>query len=719
MISPSAFASLLQSALQEGRYSLPPGYSLKLRAIPRTLVFKQPATTSRGVYRKREVWYIVLVAQCAGRSFVGLGECAPLYDLSSDYGIDYSQRLTALCREVEAGGFLEAARYRHLSSMVMGIETAFLSVWGAMRGNRLELFPSAFTRGSYGIPINGLVWMGSAPEMRLRMEQKLAAGFRCVKLKIGAIDFEKELALIQALRERYSPDEVVIRLDANGAFSPDEALQKLQRLASYHIHSIEQPIKAGQWQALASICRHSPIPIALDEELIGLSTTDERCRMLDTVRPHYVVLKPSLHGGLSGSHEWMQLARKRCIGFWVTSALESNVGLNALVQWTAYLHETEAPSSPWLTQGFGTGGLFERNYMPCPLSLEGPTMYYGNAAVRSFLSEVDAYSRQLQSPSCMQLPLTTSGSTGEPHTIHVRKEQMVHSALSTIKALQLPAHATALLCLPLNYVAARMMVVRALTAPFHLCSVPPCARPFSQLTAAPYFAAVTPQQVYDSLQHSRDRALMRRVRCLLIGGGHIPPAVEEALQRFHHPVWSSYGMTETLSHIALRRLNGPARSDAYTPLPGVTLSLSEQGTLVISAPGVCDEPVVTHDLADLLPTGRFRVTGRTDNTICSGGLKFQIEPMEQALAGLPCRFLITYLPDARLGQAVTMLYEAALGDVSLRSQLEAICREVLPHHSIPRHYLRVNALPLTASGKPARAEAARMALEAFNASRGK
>lgn len=251
--------------------------------------------------------------------------------------------------------------------MLFGIETALLN----LKTGSSMLFDTTFGRGEEGIPINGLVWMGSFDEMQQRIEQKLAQGFHCVKLKIGAIDFNAELELLKKIRSRYSRQEIELRVDANGAFSPDEALQKLEQLSLYDIHSIEQPIRQQQWSDMAMLCRESPIPIALDEELIGVNDSFTKTQMLDIIKPAYIILKPSLHGGISGTQEWISLARNRGIGSWITSALESNVGLNAIAHLTAFIYGPHIQQP----QGLGTGQLFTDN-VPMPLEIRGDKLWY-------------------------------------------------------------------------------------------------------------------------------------------------------------------------------------------------------------------------------------------------------------------------------------------------------------------------------------------------------
>jgi o-succinylbenzoate synthase len=329
----------------------------------RVLHFKQPAGTSRGVYTERKIWLVHL----SDGEREGVGECAPLPDLSCDALPDkeYKAFLEKACDRLCLTGELDGEALRDNPSMLFGLETALLNL---RQGERL--FDTPFSRGEEGIPINGLVWMGHYDEMLQRMEEKLEKGFRCVKLKIGAIDFEQELDLVKRIRDRFSFHEVELRLDANGAFSYEEALYKLELLSQYAIHSIEQPIRQGQWAFMAELCRESPLPIALDEELIGVNDPEMKGHMLSVIKPRYIILKPSLHGGMTGCREWIEAARDRDIGSWITSALESNIGLNAIAQFASEVY------GPHITmpQGLGTGQLFTDN-IPMPLEIRGDQLW--------------------------------------------------------------------------------------------------------------------------------------------------------------------------------------------------------------------------------------------------------------------------------------------------------------------------------------------------------
>lgn len=328
--------------------------------------FKQPAGTSRGIYTTRQSYFLTLTDDSMP-GIKGVGECAPLPKLSCDDLPDYETILHQICKLVESTDKIPYALLRPYPSILFGLEIAFAQL--KAHGNTM-LFDTPFGRGEEGIRINGLVWMGSFDEMAERLEAKLRQGFHCVKLKIGAIDFEKEIELIRHIRESFDKRQVELRVDANGAFTPKNALQHLETLAKYDIHSIEQPIKQHQWEDMAHLCTASPLPIALDEELIGVNVAAMKEALLDTIRPQYIVLKPSLHGGMRGTEEWIQLANTRGIGSWITSALESNVGLNAIAQLCAKVYGPHV-STP---QGLGTGLLFTDN-ITMPLTIRGDEMW--------------------------------------------------------------------------------------------------------------------------------------------------------------------------------------------------------------------------------------------------------------------------------------------------------------------------------------------------------
>ena len=340
----------------------------KITITSKLLHFLQPAGTSRGVYNTRLSFYLKLTSD-EQPDVVGVGECATLPDLSCDAmpPNEYERKLRTFCDEYERTGVIDYEAMRAYPSMLFGLETA-VAQFNA-KGS-LNFFDTPFGRGEEGIPINGLVWMGTFEEMFKRLEAKLKAGFRCIKIKIGAIDFDRELQLIRHIRSTFSRKDVELSVDANGGFTPEEALSRMEALVQYDIHSIEQPIKQHQWTEMARLCAATPLPIGLDEELIGVNERQKKIELLDTIRPQYIVLKPSLHGGMAETKEWIQIARERNIGSWITSALESNVGLNAIAQLTASIYGTNIHHA----QGLGTGQLFADN-IEMPLKVVGDKLW--------------------------------------------------------------------------------------------------------------------------------------------------------------------------------------------------------------------------------------------------------------------------------------------------------------------------------------------------------
>lgn len=336
---------------------------IKARYKKYELHFKQPAGTSRGVLKTRTVWYLFLEENGA----TGLGECAPIPGLSIETPEQVEEQLEKICTHPEH--FIKNIDLlQDLPSVTFALESALLDL---KNGGKRNLFTSAFTRGEAGISINGLIWMNDIENMQHQIEDKLAAGFRCIKLKIGAKDFEQELALLEAVREQSSSDQITLRVDANGAFDSESAPDKLKRLAGLQLHSIEQPIRAGQWKEMARLCKTTPLPIALDEELIGINKREKKIQLLDTIHPQFLVLKPSLHGGISGCNEWIELANERSIGWWITSYLESNIGLNTIAQWAFTKNTT-------MHQGLGTGQIYTNN-IGSPLEIRGEKLWFNTA----------------------------------------------------------------------------------------------------------------------------------------------------------------------------------------------------------------------------------------------------------------------------------------------------------------------------------------------------
>jgi len=327
------------------------------------LDFKRPSGTSRGVLIQKETWLLKIT----DNGKFGIGECGILKGLSCDDVPEYEEKLKWTCENIHLGKDKLWSALLHFPSIQFGIEQAFTSLAAE---HPFELFISDFTKHEAAIAINGLIWMGDERFMLEQIQQKLEEGFKCIKMKIGALNFDTEIKLLASIRKKYSKQEIELRVDANGAFSPMEALDKLKQLAAYDLHSIEQPIPQGRLQEMQGLCRTTPLPIALDEELIGIIEVTEKKQLLQTLRPQYIILKPSLVGGFKGSSEWIALAEAYGIGWWVTSALESNIGLNAIAQWTFILKNK-------LPQGLGTGGLYTNNF-ESPLTVQNGQLLYKN-----------------------------------------------------------------------------------------------------------------------------------------------------------------------------------------------------------------------------------------------------------------------------------------------------------------------------------------------------
>ncbi|MEY2739547.1 MAG: hypothetical protein RL259_1456 [Bacteroidota bacterium] len=328
------------------------------------LHFNRPSGTSRGVMTEKETWFIVLEEN----GHFGIGECGLLRGLSVDDRPDYEKKLQWVCENIHLGKDQLWDALMAFPSIQFGVEMAFLSLQSK---TPFILFPSTFTSGNEKMRINGLVWMGDPDFMKTQIEEKLAQGFTCIKLKIGAIDFEKELELLRYIRQHFDANTIEIRVDANGAFISNEALDKLHQLAVFELHSIEQPIQKNNVDIMTDLCKSTPFPIALDEELIGVFAYSEKETLLKKIRPQYIILKPSLVGGFKGTLEWISIAKSLNIGWWITSALESNIGLNAIAQFTFTLQNP-------MPQGLGTGGLYTNNFN-CPLEIEKGHIQYNTS----------------------------------------------------------------------------------------------------------------------------------------------------------------------------------------------------------------------------------------------------------------------------------------------------------------------------------------------------
>ncbi len=337
---------------------------LKARYFKHTLNFKRPSGTSRGVLNTKESWFI-LVWNIDAPEVVGIGECGLLKGLSLDDVDNYEEKLKEVCNRVNEHETMLTGELNSFPSIQFGLEMALLDL--NTKGSK-QFIRSPFITSNTPISINGLIWMGEKEFMLEQIKSKLETGFRCVKLKIGAIDFEQELDLLKFIRNQFTEDDLELRVDANGAFTPENAIEKLKRLSELDLHSIEQPIKQGQIEEMAKLCDNPPFPIALDEELIAVTEKEAKHELLNQILPQYIILKPSLIGGIKGTNEWIEAAGELSIPWWITSALESNIGLNAIAQYTSSL------GNP-LPQGLGTGQLYTNN-IDSPLEVIGDQLYY-------------------------------------------------------------------------------------------------------------------------------------------------------------------------------------------------------------------------------------------------------------------------------------------------------------------------------------------------------
>jgi o-succinylbenzoate synthase len=611
---------------------------MKAKWTKRTLRFKRPTGTSRGVLITRDVWYITLSEN--GKN--SIGECAPLPRLSVDAFDQIDCKLDEIC--AAPNYFInDLSLLANFPSIRFGLEMALLDLNNG--GGQIYFSPIK------SIKINGLIWMGDPDFMMNQLEHKLAEGWQCIKIKIGALDFDEEIKILKYIRSRFSKNDLELRVDANGAFTKNDVEEKLNRLSEFELHSIEQPLEAGQWEFMANLCQISPIPIALDEELVPLIDDSKRIKMLQKVNPQYLVLKPSLLGGFSESEKWIKLAKKQNINWWITSALESNIGLNAIAQWTQKI-------DPKGYQGLGTGKLFTNN-IPSSLNVK-----YGklSADASPVWNEVNLCISDWFSPND-EMILQTSGSTGKPVSISVRKEWMKNSAQLTGKTFGLNEGDSGLLCIPIKYVAGKMMVVRSLELGLDLNVVEPSSSPFDGVNNMIDFAAVVPLQLENSLDQ------LIKVKTLIVGGGQVSHKLVAKLQSAKTEVFETYGMTETLTHVAIKQLNGPNKSDVFKALDGVSFEKDERGCLVIHANKLIPKSIITNDLVDLINETFFRWLGRFDNIINSGGVKIIPEVVEAKLASsiLGRRYFITGISDESLGDKMILIVEGDVIDISFDS----------------------------------------------------
>ena len=631
------------------------------RAHP--LTFSKPAQTSRDVlYHKPS--FLITICDKHGRK--GVGECSLIPGLS----IESEEEVVSFLETLQAKSGINVREIPHtLPSVRFAVETALRSL---KRGGEAQW--------SGGITINGLVWMDSAKGMLEQVDILVNKGFKTIKLKVGTLPFNEELDMLREIRRKCPAEEFTIRIDANGAFGRDSgdgmtAIEKLVALsnADLNIHSIEQPIPAGQYDKMATLCAASPIPIALDEELIGVNSHAERRALLEKTKPKYLILKPSLIGGLDESEKWISLANELGIGWWVTSALESNVGLSAIAEWVAGLLETH-PTLQGLAQGLGTGGLFTNNtastmyiedgklyaqqQKPGSIVLQGQTFPLSSAGATDFEAYkgrprwTDGIARTLvdwfQNPAS-PLEFKTSGSSGTPKDISHTRESVIASAKDSLTFFGLNPGTRAVLALPIDFVAGRLMLVRAIVGRWNLEIIEPSSRP--ACTNELDFIALTPLQCASLLP---DFPVVSKV---LLGGGVVREGLKNKLPQGIE-FWEGFGMTETITHIAARRVISGESNPPFAALPGVNFRTGPDGTLVIHAPNRGVFELVTDDLVERIDGQNFRWLGRKSSVINSGGMKVIPEVVEREIRGimrpLDCAYLIRGIADDGLGERVVL-----------------------------------------------------------------
>lgn len=707
------------------------------------LEFTKPVRTSRGGISRKH-GYLLSVSNVQNPGVTGTGECSTLEGLSYDDKAEYEEVLASLCRNINQPIKKLMEQYREWPSICFGLETAMLDL---KNGGTGLLFYTPFTKGREPIPINGLVWMGDYDFMLSQIDEKIAAGFKVIKLKIGAIDFESELNLLRHIRSRKDSSEITIRLDANGAFSCGEVVDKLYALAEFNIHSIEQPVKAGTIGLMKDICEMSPIPVALDEELIGHHSHQERSHLIQAIKPAYIILKPSLLGGFSACNDWIKVCNENEVGYWITSALESNVGLNAIAQYTSSIDTKGMP------QGLGTGSLFRNNF-PSQMEIVNGELWCrrkehltqehltpnhspqgeGNSTLLSLRrggqgGEVLHFLDKWHNNSPF-IEVKTSGSTGLPKVIKHSKEAMRKSAAMTCDFLGLKPGMTALICLSTQNIAGMMMVVRAIERELKVIEADglnagvkaggnAASHPLRDVPPGTVidFCAMVPAQVYNSLKVPEEKAKLELIRNLIVGGAPVSYGLQQMIRELPGNVYSTFGMTETMSHIALRKLNGDDASEDYTLLEGITVTTGEAGNLIINAPYLSDEPIITNDLAEITGSRTFKWLGRLDHVINSGGFKIIPENVEDRISAIMAeclgnagnssegeestqRYFITSLPDEKLGEIPVMVIElpdanATGADATkpnktmpdkIKACIESGLPAILSRHEMPREF---------------------------------
>ncbi|PCJ82388.1 MAG: hypothetical protein COA49_02535 [Bacteroidetes bacterium] len=681
----------------EGRKSVK---DVKISLTRHPLVFKKPARTSRNVLKSKPS-FLLTIRDRNGRT--GVGECSLIPGLSLESeskAEDYLMELTKL-DSIELNSIPEK-----LPAVRFAVETALN-----------DFYRDGNERWSGGIEINGLVWMESIEGMLAQVDELVAKGFKTIKLKVGTMPFFEELKMLEEIRRRCPKDEFTIRIDANGAFgTPAEdgltSIEKLEAMEHLCLHSIEQPIEVGKFFEMKELCLNSPIPIALDEELIGVHKWNDRFELLDYLRPAFIVLKPSLLGGLESSEEFIEIAEKLDIGWWATSALESNVGLAAISGWTVKMRKDK------IAQGLGTGSLFTNNTettlnisegrlyshhnktkpgilfcagLTCELSKEGALEFKNNLLrpkwTDGIAEALDIWFNHLTLP----LKFKTSGSSGVAREITHSREAVIASAEATIEFFDLKEGCRLGMALPIDFVAGRLMLIRAIVGGCDIEIVEPTSKPIFENPID--FLSLTPHQC-TSLLPSFPKA-----SCLLLGGGAVSENLRQNLPKGVE-VWEGFGMTETITHVAVRQISKRETETEtefkslskmpFVALDGIYFKISERGNLIISATARNVLDIITDDLVELIDSKSFIWIGRESHIINSGGIKVNPEFVEreirEIMSPINCDYIILGRKDELLGEMVVLKIDIEEMSISAEIKLlKAIASlKNLPHHHAPR-----------------------------------
>jgi o-succinylbenzoate synthase len=605
------------------------------------LEFKSPARTSRDTLISKPCFFLS-IEDDEGRR--GTGECSLIPGLSLESEKDAREALEQLTKLDS----LHTESIPHsLPAVKFAVETALIDL-------KREGTPSWIE----GIPINGLVWMDNAEGMLKQVDILIAKGYKTIKIKVGTLPFYEELELLKEIRRRCPSSDFTLRIDANGAFSnqsPDglTALEKLQILynAGLDLHSIEQPISPGLIEEMAELCASSPVPIALDEELIQIRSKSEKRALLEKIRPAYLVLKPSLLGGLKSAESWITLAESLSIGWWTTSALESNVGLAEIAEWTSELLKSRL-NLKGMAQGLGTGSLY-RNNIASTLLISDGKLY--SSPLHSELKWTQAISTAIENwfahPKA-PLSYKTSGSSGPPREITHSRDAVIASAKETLAYFNLKPGDRVVLSLPVNFIAGHMMLVRAIVGGLALEIVEPTRKPDFKTPAD--FIALTPNQCFSLLPD------FPPVKKVLLGGGFVSDDLIERLPE-RIDFYEGFGMTETITHIAIRKLQRGSSKSPFVAMPGVCFRISKDRELIVDAPSREVTGLVTDDLVELIDSKKFVWLGRKSSIINSGGIKVMPEVVEQeireVIKPLGCEYMIKGMPDESLGEKVTLLLD--------------------------------------------------------------